>query len=422
MEANDILLDFVRFLESSPTAWQATDHAAERLLDSGFTELHEGNFWSLEPEGKYFVIRNGSSLCAFILPKENTENIRLIGSHTDSPGFKLKPHPEYSHKNMVMFGVEVYGSPLLNSWLNRDLGIAGRVMVLNEQGHIEEHHVVLDQHPVTIPQLAIHLDREVNSKGLLLNKQQHTSAIATLEKIPSGNYLERLLRDRISFQTLLGHDLFLYPLDRVQFLGQDYEMLSSYRIDNLAGVHASLLALLEQEVDVNTLKMVMFWDNEEVGSATPQGAESPFVSHVLERILERPNLLRILAKSLCVSVDLAHAVHPNYPEKHDPLHSPVLGGGIVIKHNAQQRYATDARSLSDLKKIATEQKIPLQEFVVRSDIPCGSTIGPLHAKMTGMPTVDIGIPQLSMHAARELIACEDHVHMVDLLSHIFKYK
>jgi len=416
MRTHDQIIDLIEFMDNSPSPWQATAQSARRLLEAGFIELNEADSWTIEPGQKYFVTRNGSTLCAFITPQGGAEAIRMMGAHTDSPGFKLKPNPEYRHQNCVMFGVDIYGSPLLASWLNRDLGIAGRITVLSEEGEIKEYHVLIDDHPVTIPQLAIHLDREVNTKGLVLNKQKHTSAIAAIETVPSERYFDKLLRERLSFKTLLGHDLFLYPLERARFLGEDGELLSSYRLDNLSGVHAGLMAIIEQEPAEHVLKLAIFWDNEEVGSATPHGAESPFALNVLERIMARQNLLRILPGSFCISVDLAHALHPNYPERHDPNHSPELQKGVVIKYHAQQRYASDARTVAHIKNAARKHNIPLQDFVVRSDIPCGSTIGPLHAKGTGMPTVDIGIPQLSMHAARELIACRDHVFMIDLLT------
>jgi len=419
MRTHDQIIDLIEFMDNSPSPWQATAESARRLLEAGFIELKESDQWTIQPGQKYFVIRNGSTLCAFIAPTENAEAIHMMGAHTDSPGFKLKPNPEYRQQNLVMFGVDVYGGPLLNSWLNRDLGIAGRITVMSEQGEIEEHHIVIDDHPVTIPQLAIHLDREVNTKGLVLNKQKHTSAVAAIETSPSGHYFEKLLREQYSFKTLLGHDLFLYPLERARFLGEDGELLSSYRLDNLAGVHAGLMAIIKQEPAKKILKMAVFWDHEEVGSATPQGAESPFALNILERVIERQHLLRILPGSFCVSVDLAHAVHPNYPEKHDPNHAPELQKGFVIKYHAQQRYASDARTAAHIKRVAKNHNIPFQEFVQRSDIPSGSTIGPLHAKGTGMPTVDIGIPQLSMHAARELIACRDHLNMIDLLIRIW---
>ncbi len=419
MKNSNVIADLIEFIDNSPTAWQAADQAAARLLSSGFKELKEGHAWQTEPGKKYFTVRNGSSLCAFIMPKQIPESIALIGSHTDSPGFKLKPNPEFSRFNMTMLGLEVYGSPLLGSWLNRDLGIAGRIAFIDEGGRLQEMNVVLDQRPVIIPQLALHLDRDVNKKGLVLNAQQHTSAIAAIDESGSGSYLEPILRDLVAFKQLLDHDLFVFPLDKARFVGRNEEMISSYRTDNLAGVHASLQGILSAEADDSALKMIVLWDNEEIGSATPQGAESPYVLHVLERLVDRSDLLRLLPQSLCVSIDLAHGVHPNYSDRHDPNHSPLLGEGIVIKYNANQRYATDARSSAMLQKVCADHKIPTQKFVVRSDIPCGSTIGPLHAKVSGMPTVDIGIPQLSMHSARELIASADHINMARLASAIF---
>lgn len=419
MDDKGIIADLIEFIDSSPTAWQAANNAAARLLEAGFHKLKEENIWQAEPGGKYFTLRNGSSLLAFVLPRQLPESIALVGAHTDSPGFKLKPNPEFTRFNMTMLGLEVYGSPLLGSWLNRDLGIAGRITFIDDNDQVQEKNVVLDQHPVIIPQLALHLDRDVNKKGLVLNAQQHTSAIAAIEETTSGSYLKHILRDTVPFKQLLDHDLFVFPLDKARFVGKNEEMISSYRTDNLAGVHAALQGMLSAEADDSTLKMIVLWDNEEIGSATPQGAESPYVLHVLERLVNRDDLLRLLPKSLCVSIDLAHGVHPNYPERHDPNHSPLLGKGIVIKYNANQRYATDARSSAKLQKVCLDHKIPTQKFVVRSDIPCGSTIGPLHAKLTGMPTVDIGIPQLSMHSARELIAAADHISMTRLTEKIF---
>lgn len=428
MDSSSILSHLISFLEFSPTAWHAVAFAQSQLLKEGFQLLKEESHWKLEPGKCYFITRNGSSLCAFVTPKHFPKKVRLFASHTDSPGFKLKPQPEIRKNRAILLGVEVYGAPLLTSWLNRDLGIAGRVVCLNRKGELEEHLVQLDRHPLVIPQLAIHLDREVNEKGLLLNKQDHLNALAALENTfpTSTSYLDFLLREELDFEQLLAHDLFLYPLEKPRLVGYENSFLSAYRIDSLASVHAALTALHNHKEPLNDeIKMVVFWDNEEIGSHTAQGADSPFLSQILERIIHAFNGTRedyfcLVNRSSCISIDLAHALHPNYAEKHDAQHQTFLGSGIVIKTNAQQRYATTALSSLPVKIISDLKKIPLQTFVSRNDIPCGTTIGPLQASSMGMSTIDIGCSQLSMHSCRELMACQDHIDMCHLLAGLFQ--
>lgn len=412
----------LNFLDESPTAWHAIENIEKTLKAHKFLKLEESEPWTLKAGGRYYVTRNGSTLAAFILPQKKAIKMTVAAAHTDSPALKIKPNGEYRKENMTMLGLEVYGGPLLSSWLNRDLGIAGRVAHLDKKGDVKISLVKCADQPVVIPQLAIHLDREVNEKGLLLNKQEHLPALAALD-YQGNSYLEQLLKKQISFKSLLGHDLFLYPLEKAKLVGAASEMIASYRFDNLGSVHAALTGLIENDKpSPDTIRMAIFWDNEEVGSGTAQGAESPFFAHTLERILianTREEYFRIISQSLCLSIDQAHALHPNYAAKHDPQHHPLLGKGIVIKHNAQQRYATDAEGEAQLRALCLKNKIPLQSFVSRSDIPCGSTIGPLHARATGMKTVDIGCPQLSMHSCRELAACSDHLAMCLLVGAFF---
>lgn len=417
------LNELLSFLDSAPTAWHAVDVAVSRLQKSGFTELNEADPWKLEKGGRYYITRDGSSLCAFVNSIQSPLRTRLLASHLDSPAFKLKPKPEIRKQNMVLFGVEVYGGPLLSSWLNRDLGIAGRICTEDAKGKIRTSLVNLTQNPVVIPQLAIHLDRDVNEKGLILNKQEHLNALAALsDTLPSGSYLELILKQQLNFKELLGFDLFLYPLEKARYVGYDQQIVSSYRIDSLASVHAALEALISNPEPIrDEIKMAVFWNHEEVGSLSSQGASSPFASQILERVLlshkqEREGYLRHLSKSICVSIDLAHAWHPNYSDKHDPQHQPLLGKGVVVKNNAQQRYATDARSALPIRLAAKHCKQTLQEFVSRNDIPSGTTIGPIHTGATGMATVDIGCGQLSMHSCRELMSCEDQKALYSLLS------
>lgn len=418
------ILDLLAFLESSPTAWHAVANVETKLAGHGFKKLEEGDPWEVHPGGRYLVTRNGSSLCAFIIPRNPPKSIRVIGSHTDSPAFKLKPNAEYTKESMVMLGVEVYGAPLLTSWLNRDLGIAGRIIIESSNGNVEEKIVALDEHPVVIPQLAIHLDRLVNENGLILNKQDHLAALASLDKDshPQTSYLLKKLQEKVPFKTLLGADLYLYPLEPPRLIGFGSQMISGYRIDSLGSVHAATTAMTNAlKPHKDQIKMIIFWDHEEVGSTSSQGAGSPFLPHLIERIvlslkMDKEAYFRLLSQSLCLSVDLTHALHPNYPEKHEPRHQCRLNKGVVLKSNAQQRYASDARSAATVAALCKKLKIPLQHYVSRGDIPAGTTIGPVTASLTGMSTVDIGCPQLSMHSCRELAACQDHIDLCRLLT------
>jgi aspartyl aminopeptidase len=416
--------DLLNFLDNSPTAWHAVANSSSSLLKHGFKELKEQEAWHIEPGGHYFVTRNGSSLIAFIVPTEKPSAAHVIASHTDSPSFKLKPNCEFQKENMLMLGCEVYGSPMLSSWLNRDLGIAGRVVYQDTQGAVREELVCLQDTPVVIPQLAIHLDRTVNENGLVLNKQEHLAALASVEtdKKFKDSFLARNLKKHIPLKELLSFDLFLYPLEKARLIGENHNLISSYRIDNLESVYASLEALLQtKKATAHLLKMIVLWDNEEIGSNTAQGAGSPFLPHIMERIalslkMSREDYFRLNSSSLCASVDLAHALHPNYPEKHEPRHQPLLNHGIVIKTNSQQRYASDARSVASIAALCIEHQIPYQKYVARNDIPCGTTVGPINANLTGMSTVDIGCAQLSMHSCREIVGTLDHLSMVHLLT------
>jgi len=326
-----------------------------------------------------------------------------------------------------MLGVEIYGSPMIASWLNRDLGIAGRVVFIDTKGHQREELVSLSDHPLVIPQLAIHLDRNVNESGPVLNKQEHLAALAGIVKKDKekNHYLERLLKKALPIKELLASDLFLYPLEKASVLGENHELIASYRIDSLGSVHAILHGLADTSVPtIDTIKMAVFWDNEEIGSNTAQGAGSPFLPQVIERItlalkLSREEYFRIISRSLCASVDLAHAMHPNYSDKHEPRHLALLNQGVAIKTNAQYRYASDARSTAAIIALCLKHKIPFQRYVARGDIPCGTTVGPIHANLTGMATIDIGCTQLSMHSCRELTGAEDHQSLIDLLKAFF---
>lgn len=418
---DNTITDLITFLDRSPTSWHAVKNVRQELLQNGFQELKEEETWPIAFGGKYFVIRNGSSIIAFQTPSGEPTAAKIVASHTDSPAFKLKSNPEFVQDNMVMLGCEVYGGPLLTSWLNRDLKIAGRVFFLDKKGKKQSELVSLDKYPVCIPQLAIHL--ESNRDCPQLNKQQHFSALAALDV--ETPYLEKLLKNELNAKTLLSFDLFLVPTEKASLIGFDHQMIASYRIDSLLSVHACLQALLELKTpSSNEIKAFVFFDHEEIGSTSAQGASSPFLAQTLERILlslhfGKEHYFRLLAKSLLLSVDLAHAVHPNYTEKHDPKNKPFLNRGIVIKQNASLRYASNGFSMAHVVELCQDHDIPHQHFVSRNDMPCGSTIGPLNACTTGIETVDIGVAQLSMHSCRELAAVQDQLDMCRLLSAFF---
>jgi aspartyl aminopeptidase len=422
-----ILSDFKAFLDQSPTAWHAVEQLGNRLALCDFSPLTENEKWKLEPGKKYFISRGGA-LCAFVLPKAKPERAVILASHTDSPALKLKPQPSFQKENMSLFGVEVYGSPLLSSWLNRDLALAGRVVVTNGNHQVEERLVFLDDVALFIPQLAVHLDREVNDKGLVLNKQEHLCPIVGLTEEGSDplHSLESLLRRHLSFHSLVSFELFLVPLEPSRFVGSNNEMIASYRIDNLASVHACITAMgyVKQPTD-HALQMAIFWDNEEIGSNTREGAASPFLSDVLQHIghalkMDVEEMLMLKNNAFCVSVDMAHALNPNYPKKHDPHHQPLLGKGIVLKYNANQKYASNALSAATIVQACKALNLAQQSFVCRSDMPCGSTVGPIVAQGTGINTVDIGCPQLSMHSIREVMACQDYMDLCRLLTFLLE--
>lgn len=424
VKKSDKTESLLNFFDQSPTAWHVVHNCTKELSLHGYQELKEEASWKIKPGGKYFVTRNGSSICAFIVPKATPKGIHVVASHTDSPSFKLKPNAEFTSENMRMLAVEIYGAPILASWLNRDLGIAGRVIYKDSKGAVHEKIVTIDDHPVVIPQLAIHLDREVNEKGLVVHKQDHLAALAGIEnKKEKHSFLERVIK--LPIKEILAYDLFLYPLEKARFLGENHELIASYRIDNLTSAHASLHGLLASgQPSRDLIKMIVLWDNEEIGSNTAQGAGSPFLAHTIERIAlamncSREEYFQWISRSLCLSVDLGHALHPNYKDRHEPHHAALLNKGVLIKANAQNRYASEARATATVVSLCQKHKIPFQKYASRGDIPCGTTVGPINAHVTGMPTIDIGIAQLSMHSCREIIAAKDHSALCDLLAGFF---
>lgn len=400
--------DLAAFVEASPSSYHAAEETARRLQAGGFARLAEADAWELSAGGRYVVVREGSVI-AFALPAavSPTTPFRIVGAHTDSPGFKLKPHPTTTGPGgWWQLGWEVYGGPLLNSWLDRELCLAGRLVTLDGT----EHHVRTG--PLArIPQLAIHLDRQVN-EGLTLDKQRHTAPVWGLGDAESADILAVLAREAgVDPAQIGGIDVVAADTQPPRTFGADDALFASGRLDNLLSTHAGLVAIADSR-PTDAIAMFAAFDHEEIGSATRSGAAGPFHEEVLTRILTAfgataEDRARSFAASLHVSSDVGHAVHPNYADRHDTANQPVAGGGPILKINANQRYATDAHGAAEWNAACQAADVPTQEFVSNNTVPCGSTIGPISATRLGIRTVDVGVPILSMHSARELTSVLD---------------
>ncbi len=420
--------DLLAFLEASPTPYHAVLSATSRLEAVGFRALRERDPWDDLGPGRYLVVQEGSALVAFVVPAAPVRAFRIVGAHTDSPNLRLKPNPEYTKEGYLQLGVEVYGGALLNSWLDRDLGLAGRVLLRGSGPEPDVRLVCLDRPRLRVPQLAIHLDRDVNEKGLVLNRQEHLAPVLGLRARGEAE-ITALVADRleVSAGDILHTDLMLYDTLAPATGGAHEELLFSARLDNLAMCHASVraLAVAGGPADAGELcPVIALFDHEEVGSRSATGAESQFLPRVLERIARRKGRsydehARALAQSLCLSADMAHAVHPNFDTRHEPRHKPVLNGGPVLKQNAQQRYATSARTATLVEELCRTLQIPLQQYVSRTDLVCGSTIGPITSTLLGIPTADVGNPMLSMHSCREMAGVDDPAMMERLMTAFF---
>ena len=421
--------DLLEFIDHSPTPFHAVEEMKSKLIERGYSELRESDGWELTNNSKHFVTRNDSSLIAFIVgtKTKDASGFKIIGAHTDSPNLKLKPNPSYEKNGYLQLGVETYGGVLLTTWTDRDLSLAGRVIIKGKK-QPQSKLILFDEPLLRIPQLAIHLNRDVNEKGLILNKQNHLPPIFSLsdKKGSNKNLLEKRVAQKLKCKSadILNMELSLYDTQSGAIGGAEGEFIFSSRLDNLASCHAALQALTESKTKDPMTRVIAFYDDEEVGSDSAQGAGSPFLKDVLERLtLESDNpretFFRSMANSFFISADMAHAVHPNYPEKHDPQHMPVLNGGPVIKCNSNQRYATEGVSSAWFEMLCKKAGVPVQKFVVRSDLGCGSTIGPITAANLGIRTVDVGNPMLSMHSIREMAGAKDHLPLIKAFKEYF---
>lgn len=428
-KAHPTTLDLLDFIAASPTPHHCVAEARRRAAEAGFVALDEAEDWKLEA-GRGYTVERGGALVAFRIGTEapSEAGFRIVGAHTDSPNLRIKPQPDFGKEGYLQLGVETYGGLLQYTWLDRDLGLAGRVMLKGEgAGIIEPRLVRIDRPLLRIASLAIHLDREVNKKGLNLNEQNHLPPLLGLAQDPTVDGLESLLAEELGTeaQRILSWDLSLMDVVPPSVGGLRGEFIFAPRLDNQASSHAALAALLRAP-GAKATQMVCLFDHEEVGSGSTAGAAGSLAENILERLaeLEGPGakagaLPRAIARSWQVSADMAHAVHPNFTDKHEPQHMPRLNAGPVIKINSQQRYATDAEGAALFESLCQDADVPVQKFVNRTDLACGSTIGPISSARLGVRTVDVGNPMLSMHSIREQGGAEDPERMTAVLARFF---
>lgn len=405
--------DLMAFLDRATTPFHAVAQISRRLLDAGFRELDEAEHWQPVPGEGYFVCRNGSSIIAWRQPEPEAavaQGWRLVGAHTDSPCLKVKPTPELHRKGYFQLGVEVYGGALLNPWFDRDLSLAGRVTYRSTEGRVCSALLDLRRPVAVIPSLAIHLDREANSKR---NINAQTFLPVLLGQCDEKPDFRLLLADWLGQEgqkdvaQVLDYELCFYDVQGAALVGLEQEFLTSARLDNLLSCYIGLQALLDAPV-AEAGQVLVCNDHEEVGSLSACGAQGPMLAQWLERVMpDGDSRNRALARSMLISADNAHGVHPNFADRHDDNHGPLLNQGPVIKINANQRYATNSETSAIFRHLAAQVGVPVQSFVVRSDMACGSTIGPITAGELGVRTLDIGVPQFAMHSIRELAGSAD---------------
>jgi aspartyl aminopeptidase len=420
----ELARDLLTFVDAGPSPGHAVAEMARRLEAAGFSRLDEREAWKLAPGDQRYVVRNHGTIAAFRVGADEpaAAGFRLVGAHTDSPTFAVRPIGDVRRVGYRLVGVEPYGGLLAHTWLDRDLTLAGRVAVRAGDGTVETHLVHLPGAPLRIPSLAIHLHREIREEGLRLDPQRHLVPVWSHRDGEREAGLVEVLAGHLGVapSEVLAHDLVTADTQPSVLGGAGDDWVLAPRLDNLASCHAGLSALLSAEAGDATQVLVAN-DHEEVGSGSAAGASGPFLADLLGRVVDATSgsepqaLPRAMAASLLVSSDMAHAVHPNYAERHEAEHRPVLGGGPVIKRNANQAYATEASGAAWFAARCADAVVPVQHFVTRADLPCGSTIGPLTATRLGVTAVDVGNPMLSMHSCREQAASADVPAMVAAL-------
>lgn len=434
MTATRSLADFnaglLDFLRTSPTPFHATKNIASQLLAAGFAPLYEGDVWQLEPGKRYLVTRNDSSIIAFVYGKSPLVDtgIRMLGAHTDSPCLKVKPRAELNRRGYFQLGVEVYGGALLAPWYDRDLSMAGRVTYRDQSDQIVSALVDFERPVAVVPSLAIHLDREANNARsinaqkdivpLILQLPAEDAALPDFRGLLHAELLHQY--PQLAIKQVLDYEISLYDTQAPALVGLEQDFIASARLDNLLSCFLGLQALLEADPQVSSL--LICTDHEEVGSASCCGAKGPMLQQFLERLIpEVEARVRVIERSMMISADNAHGVHPNFMDKHDENHGPLLNRGPVIKVNANQRYATTSETSAFFRLLCERAAVPVQAFVARTDMGCGSTIGPVVASEVGVKTIDVGSPTFAMHSIRELAGASDGWYLYKAVVEFFAY-
>ncbi len=427
---NKLAQELIDFLYESPTAYHAASSVKDILDKEGFEEIFEKDSWSLKKGGKYYLVKNNSAVIAFKVGNGEIEKdgFRLIGAHTDAPGFKIKPNAEMkTEDHYVRLNTEVYGGPILYTWFDRPLGVAGRVILKGKSPLKPEVKLVNINKPVLIiPSIAIHMNRTVN-EGYNFNKQKDTLPLVGFvnEELEKKGYLMSLLTKElgVSEDEILDFDLFLYEYEKGCIMGINEEFISAGKLDDQWMVFAGIKGLINS-TDIDSTKVMICIDNEEIGSLTAQGAQSNLIRRILERITialgkSTEEFFRAVSNSLMISADLAHAVHPNLPDKHDPTNRPLLGEGPVLKIAASGSYSTEGVAAGIFESVCKEANVPMQKFVNRSDVKGGTTIGPMSAADLSIPVVDMGAPLIGMHSVRELASVKDNFYTIEAFTKFF---
>lgn len=427
-QARETAQDLLNFIDASPSPWHAVQSTVQRLNQAGYKELAETQTWQLHAGGKYYVTRGGASVIAFTIGQQAIANtgFRMVGAHTDSPGLRLKPHAAYSSDSLIRIGVEVYGGPILATFTDRDLSIAGRVVARTANG-TETLLVKFDNALMRLPNLAIHMNREVNDKGLKLNKQ---TELPLLFAEDNGTDADQQLLGHIAkhlniqADSILTFELNVYDTQKGIIWGANQEFIANSQLDNLASCHAAVTALVDTDLPDSTVICALF-DHEEVGSESATGASGSLLADVTKRICASQNLdeearLRALANSFFISADMAHAYHPNHPSAYEPCHHAKVNHGPVIKTNANQRYSTNAETAAHFITLCERAKVPYQQYAHRTDLGCGSTIGPIIASGLGIASVDVGSAMWAMHSIRESAGVLDQSYMIAVLQEHYK--
>lgn len=416
-----VVAKLIDFLQSSPTPFHAVETMKFRLEAAGFKALEEGDAWQFEVGGKYYVTRNNSSIIAYVHGKHLVEQgIHMVGAHTDSPCLKVKPNPVVNSQGYLQLGVEVYGGVLLAPWFDRDLSLAGRVNYLNKQG-VRKSALVDFKRPIAIvPSLAIHLDREVNKNRSINPQTDIPPVLAQLAGVDSSFDFKALLLSQLIAEgvqdcsSVLDYELSFYDTQPAALVGLHEQFFVGARLDNLLSCFVGLEAMLASGSDY--AQILICNDHEEVGSLSASGAQGPMLRQFMERLMPDVELRnRVIDRSMMISADNAHGIHPNYADKHEQNHGPLLNKGPVIKVNANQRYATNSETSAYFRHLCEQVGVPVQAFVVRTDMACGSTIGPITAAEIGLKTLDVGMPTWGMHSIRETAGTTDMLDLIKVL-------